>query len=63
MNKVEKSIIKLLKDDVDELEYFNRLRTQKKQYEKAYFILMNHWDNFYEEDKEQLDKELKKVNL
>lgn len=33
------------------------------KYEKAYHILMEYWDNFGDEDKEDINRELKKIGL
>jgi hypothetical protein len=36
---------------------------KKPDFEKAYFILMEYWDSFPDDEKKSIDKELRKVGL
>jgi hypothetical protein len=34
-----------------------------KNYRQAYYILLEYWDSFHDEDKKEIDKRLKKLDL
>jgi len=41
----------------------NKLKTENKNLWKAYNILMDYWDSLPDEDKQDIDKQLNKLNL
>lgn len=59
MNKTEKKIIEVLKDDIEKLSYFNDLRN----YQKGFNILMEYFDDLNDADKPTIDKQLKRLGL
>jgi len=39
------------------------MESKEVDYEKAYYILMEYWDSFPDEEKDNINKELKECNL
>ena len=47
---------------MSELE-LKKTKNELKRYKKAYDIFMNIFDSLYDDDKEYVDKELRKIDL